>query len=413
VPAPNNTKDNVIAFPDVKARGGGGFFAIDKRAFGTACELGLNPAVAYLTIARGAGRDNAASFWSVNAIEEYTGISRPKANAAVQLLIDNGVLRKERGGKRPRYQIEPGHEIPPRLSPDERDTYDEIVRGKGKFNAGSYRLAAAGKLVARGLLKQVGTREFVLAPTSAEPQWIWLPNAIVEGAADEIPPLRLLRQMQDVRRLRLFVAMYDSHDLANDGGISRTVLWQKHTLTKEGKRGASTIWAFEREGTSTVSTRSPLFTIYAAPGISGDAEEMALREFWAALAALEAVKLVEFVPHIFESDKPEAELIHSYAVSCGEPWETELAAAAHEAGFCCLSPGQQQWTIEQRRLLVPIPSHIDKLAVIGIARLKYRPQTRMTAAWFAKSKEQAEAFTPIYQEIVRNAVDFDCNIKEK
>jgi hypothetical protein len=73
---------------------------------------------------------------------------------------------------------------------------------------------------------------------TAEPQRIWLPNAIVDGAADETPPLRLLRQMQDVRRLRLFVAMYDSHDLANDGGISRTVLSQKHTLTKEGSRGA-------------------------------------------------------------------------------------------------------------------------------------------------------------------------------
>jgi hypothetical protein len=97
----DNTDDNVIAFPDVKAHGGGEFFAIDRRAFAAACELGLNPAVAYLTIARGAGRDNAASFWSVNAIEEHTGISRPKANAAVQTLIDHGLLSKERGGRRP------------------------------------------------------------------------------------------------------------------------------------------------------------------------------------------------------------------------------------------------------------------------------------------------------------------------
>jgi hypothetical protein len=245
--------DNVIAFPDVKARGGGEFFAIDNRAFAEACELGLNPAVAYLTIARGAGRDNAASFWSVNAIEEHTGISRPKANAAVQLLIDNGLLTKERGGKRPRYRIVQGHEIPPRLSPDERDTYNDVVQGKGKFGASSYRRIVAKRLAARGLLKTMGTHEFVLADSSAEPQWIWLPNAMVDGVADEAPPLRLLRQMQDVRRLRLFVAMYDSHDLANDGGVSRRVLWQEHILTKEGKRGASTIWAFEREGTSTVA----------------------------------------------------------------------------------------------------------------------------------------------------------------
>jgi hypothetical protein len=303
--------------------------------------------------------------------------------------------------------------IPPRLSTDERHAYDDVVRGKGKFSAGSYGLVAAGKLASRGILKAVSTSEFVLADISAEPQWIWLPNAIVDGAADEIPPLRLLRQMQDVRRLCLFVAMYDSHDLANDGGISRTVLWQIHTLTKESNRGASTIWAFEPEGTSTVSTRSPLYTIYVAPGISGEARETAAKEFWRALAALEALKLVEFVPHIFESDKPEAELIHSYAVTCGEPWEKELARAAHQAGFHCLSPGQQQCTLEQGRLLVPVPSHIDKLAVIGIARLKYRPQTRLTAAWFARSKEQAEAFIPIYQEIARNAVapSDTCNIK--
>jgi hypothetical protein len=335
--------EKVIAFP--RARGGE-FFAIDKAPFEAACKLGLNPAVAYLTVARGAGRDNAASFWSVNAIEEYSGISRPKANAAVQSLIDNGLLSKERGGKRPRYRIN----------------------------------------------------------RSDEPQWIWLPNAVVDGAANEEPPLRLLRQMQDVRRLRLFVAMYDSHDLANNGGISRAVLWQQHTLTKEGERGASTIWAFDPHGTSYVHTRSSLAGIYVSPNATGEAKDGAFREFWDALRAFQSLKLVEFVPHIFESDKPEAELIHACALDAGEPWEKELATAAHQAGFLCLSPGQQQWTRQQGRLLIPMPSHIDKLAVIGIARLKYRPRTKMTAAWFAMSKEQAEAFIPIYQEISRNAV---------
>jgi hypothetical protein len=336
--------DDVIAFPVAKARGGE-FFAIDKNRFDVACKHGLNPAVAYLTIARGAGRDHATSFWSVNAIEQYAGISRPKANAAVQLLTDERLLKKERGGTRPSYRI----------------------------------------------------------VHSAKPQWIWLPNAIVEGAADETPPLRLIRQMQDIRRLRLFVAMYDSNDLANDGGISRTVLWRNHTLTKEGNRGASTIWAFDPHGTSTVSTRSPLFTIYAAPGVTGEARETAAKEFWDGLRALEVLKLVEFVPHIFESDKPEAELIHACAVNAGEPWEKELASAAHKAGLHCLTTGQQQWADDLDRLLFPMPSHIDKLAVIGIARLKYRPQTKMTAAWFAKSKAQAETFMPIYQEIAGDA----------
>ena len=120
---------------------------------------------------------------------------------------------------------------------------------------------------------------------------------------------------------------------------------------------------------------------------------------------LEALKLVEFIPHLFESDKPEAELIHAYAIDAGEPWEKDLATAAHRAGYLCLSPGQQQRSIEHDRRLFPMPSHIDKLAVIGIARLKYRPRTKMTAAWFAKSKEQGEVFMPTYQEIAGSAVE--------
>jgi hypothetical protein len=383
---------------DDKARGGGEFFAIDRRAFGAACKIGLNPAITYITVARGAGRDNAASFWSVNAIEKHTGISRPKAKAAVQCLIDNGLLTKQREGTRPRYQIVPGHEVPPLLSRDERWTYDDVVQGKRKFSAGSRSLVVAGQLAARGLLKAVGTREFALEAGSPEPQWTWLPNAIVDGAADESPPLRLLRQMQDVRRLQLFVAMYESHDLANDGGVSRTVLWQKHTLTKVGQQGASTIWAFDPQGQTFTSTGSPLFTTYVA-GLAGEAGEAAEKDFWEAIDALQAVRLFEFVPHIFESDKPEAELVHAYAVTAGESWEHDLASAAHEAGFNCLSPGQQQWAIDHDRLLFPLPRHIDKLAVIGIARLKYRPRTRTTAAWLAKSTRQAEEFIPVYRQI--------------
>jgi hypothetical protein len=38
-----------------------------------------------------------------------------------------------------------GHEVPPVLSPDERDTYDVVVR-KGKFSASGYRLIVAGML---------------------------------------------------------------------------------------------------------------------------------------------------------------------------------------------------------------------------------------------------------------------------
>ena len=50
----------VIRFP-AQAAGGGQFFAVDRRAVDVVCSLGgVNPALAYLTIACGSGRANAA-----------------------------------------------------------------------------------------------------------------------------------------------------------------------------------------------------------------------------------------------------------------------------------------------------------------------------------------------------------------
>jgi hypothetical protein len=51
-----------------------GFFAVDRRTWERVCELGLNRAVAYLVLARGTGKTNRETAWSVMAIENYTGI---------------------------------------------------------------------------------------------------------------------------------------------------------------------------------------------------------------------------------------------------------------------------------------------------------------------------------------------------
>jgi hypothetical protein len=55
-----------------------GFFAGDRRTWARVCGLGLNRAVAYLVLARGTGKSNRQTAWSVQAIETYTAISRVK-----------------------------------------------------------------------------------------------------------------------------------------------------------------------------------------------------------------------------------------------------------------------------------------------------------------------------------------------
>jgi hypothetical protein len=405
-------QDKVIQFPTAKrdeagAGGSGEFFSVDRRTFAEAAKLSLNAAVAYLTIARGAG-SRSKSAWSVDSIERYTGISRPKAKLAIKTLVEKGLLTIERPGTRPLYGLTPAHALPKLTLSDVQVAVFEKTDGRTAVSAKNWPIA--NDLAKRGLLKQSnspfgGARIFSKAVSddyfSPDPQLIWLPNAIVEGAADERPPLALLRQMQDIRRLQLFVALYDNNDLPNDGGVSRAILHQSHILTKVSQRGASTIWGFATAH-NTVSG-GPLPDPFRTGQRNEHGKDPGLVDFWSALEELEACGLLTFIPHIFESDTPEAEMLHAYPIKdrgC-EPWERSVAIAAHNAGIVCIPQGQQDWAIEQARHLLPVPSHITNLAVIGIARLRYRPRTKMTAAWFAKSKERAEEWLPIYESILQ------------
>jgi hypothetical protein len=89
-----------------------GFFSIDRGAFRCAAVGGLNSVVAHLIMARGTGRNNRKTQWSVHSIEQRTGISRPNADKAVKALLKRGVWKKTRDGKHPIYEAVPGNQIP-------------------------------------------------------------------------------------------------------------------------------------------------------------------------------------------------------------------------------------------------------------------------------------------------------------
>jgi len=89
-----------------------GFFSIDRGAFRCAAVGGLNSAIANLILARGTGPDNVTTQWSVNAIEQRTGISRPNADKAVKDLLARGIWKKTRDGLHPIYEAVPGNQVP-------------------------------------------------------------------------------------------------------------------------------------------------------------------------------------------------------------------------------------------------------------------------------------------------------------
>src|SRR5690349_20405221 len=161
--------------PDQESGAKGGFFAVDSRTWAKVCQLGMNEPVVYLVQARGTGRDNRTTAWSVESIERYTGIYRHRAAAAVERLQSEGLVRLLRSGTKPKYELVPFCELPradarPELNSSETLVVDWVRRGIGLNRNNERHARSAAK---KGwLVEREG--EFAIAPApEIKPDLIW------------------------------------------------------------------------------------------------------------------------------------------------------------------------------------------------------------------------------------------------
>jgi hypothetical protein len=387
----------------------GGFFAVDSRIWPKVCELGMNEPVAYLVQARGTGRDNRTTTWSVDSIERYTGISRHRAAAAVKRIRDVGLTRLLRGGTKPKYELVPFSELPgadprPALSCPEEMAVDRVQRGLALSR--NHRDQARRAVNKGWLVEHQG--EFAIAPPEIKPDLIWLPNKLIDGAAGETPPLELVRQTQDAMIVRLLIEMYHAQHLREDGGIFRQIILKKFERIEVGKQAQFTVWGFRPDEFDcrmwwrgfTEAHRCPPTAEQKDKGKDSDANPYFRRQ-----EHLINLGLLEWVPHLVESAEESGEIIHPLGIGRSESIEDRLGRAAHEAGRALVTEGQYEWAIENGiHQLVPVPRHISNVQMIGIARLRYRPHTRMTAAWWADLNANAEKHLARYAEIAACAI---------
>src|SRR5713226_1194929 len=377
-----------------------GFFAVDRRTWSRACGVSVNGAVSYLVLGRGTAADNRTTAWSVQAIEKYTGLSRGKASAGAKILQDNGFVRLLRGGTKPKYELLPYLEIPG-MDPRQPLNFSEdrvvgLIQG-GKEVRGSDR-AYARRAAQKGWLVESGSGSFTVAPEPApEPDWIWLPNELVTGAANEAPPVELVRQTQDVMTLRMLVDFYHAQNLREDGGIGRKFTYQTFDRFEVGRQAQFTIWGFRQgagwvlwEGPTVCHRREKLTDTEKAAG------KNAAIDFSRRQKQLTDLGLIEWVPHLFESDELSAEIIHPVGLAGSASLEDRLGLAAHNAGRAMLTDGQREWAAEKGLWLAPVPRHVANVQMIGIARLRYRPHTRVTAAWWADLNAKGEKYITRY-----------------
>lgn len=397
----------------------GNFFAIDRRTWARSCELGLNKSVGYLVLACFTGRDNRTTNASVQAIEKYTGISRSRAKRSIEGLIGAGLIRPVGDGTKPRYDLLPAHEVPGTgvwppearkpMTARQQEIYDQVATGQ--TIEGNKDRAVARYLVQKAWLAEQWCPErgrFVYSPAT-EPDvdpvadWIWLPNELVTGAADETSPVERLRQTQNVMNLRLLVDLYYAQNLLEDGGVSRFIVYQYFDRTQVGECGEFRVWGFEED-----QLRAYQDSEVISPRPVWDEEIAAERfaQFWSSLDALLDRGLIEFVPHLFESEGPDAEPIHPYGVGRTDSLEDQLGMACRRAAIRLITDEQRRRAgANGYKLLAPVPRHVANVQMIGIARLRYRLKTKLTAAWQAGLKSKGEEYIFSYNEIAKDRFD--------
>jgi hypothetical protein len=394
-----------------------GFFAVDRGAFRCAAAGGLNPALAHLVMARGTGRDNCTTQWSVHAIVQRTGISRPNAAKAVAYLLYRGIWKRVRDGKHPIYEVVAGHQIPGGSFTEQEQ---QAVAACRDGRALSHKLKAVGDtLIIRGLAKQKqrGSRIFELDEAAinslTEPMAVWLPNTLVDGAADEVPPLELIRQTRSASALRLLIELYAVQFLPIYGGVPRDMVQVQFERAEIGQQGPFVVWGFKPKHWKSKAKHMTCSDKFACQFFSESTRQIDGRRldagwdasFWSAVNTLKDVGLIEQVGLLLDGDDAEAEIIHPYAIDVGEPAERELTDAAVKAARAMITQGQLSWAIKEGYYprLVPVPRHIA-VTMVEVIRLKYRPHTKATAAWYAQMCQMTGEYLCRYRALGENEI---------
>jgi hypothetical protein len=265
-------------------------------------------------------------------------------------------------------------------------------------------IEAARCAVQKAWLIEQGDGTFSLAPEpKPEPDWIWLPNELVTGAANEIPPVELLRQTQDVMVLRLLVDFYGTQNLREDGGIGKQFTRQNYERVRVGQQGQYIVWGF-RHSKEWVYWNGPLLAHQRQVTEEDEAAGInAGTDYFRRLKQLTGLGLIDWVPHLFESGAADAEIVHPYGMGATDSIEDRIGTAAHEAGRRLLTDGQANWAAEEKLWLVPVPAHIAEVQLIGVARLRYRPHTAMTSAWWANLVENGDRLIERFGELGQSA----------
>jgi hypothetical protein len=186
--------------------------------------------------------------------------------------------------------------------------------------------------------------------------------------------------------LRLLVELYSIQNLREDGGIQRRALYRSYERMRIAECGPWTVWGFRSTGTRYVRWGDSVLDVHRrAPTKDERADgKNDAQDLFARLDLLTALHLLDWRAHVFESADDSAEVVLRCGMGGSEGIEDRLGQAADDAGFALLGEGQAVRLSEDGYRLVPMPRHLGRVEMCDVARLRYRPRTSLTAAWYAE-----------------------------
>src|SRR5277367_6715023 len=81
--------------------------------------------------------------------------------------------------------------------------------------------------------------------------------------------------------------------------------------------------------------------------------------------------------------------------------DDQIGEAAQKAARAMLTEGQ--FLSNGDRMLVPVLKRMEQVQLIGVARLRYRPQTRMTGQWWEELQTVHSTWIQQYDSLARAA----------
>ncbi|MEA2841073.1 MAG: hypothetical protein QOF41_2403 [Methylobacteriaceae bacterium] len=336
---------------------GSNFFALEPEVLERLWKLPtanrLNLALTYLVLLAGTGSDHRLTKWSAKACDEYVGVGKPRAKAAIEELIAGGLVERTENSSRmlPQYRL-PG------------------------------------------------------LPRDAEP--IFLPMQIVTGFTHETPILRRVRECGDPLLLRMLIDLYGLVTTDAMHGIPLGNLCggrcsdERPTARKLAETGAHAVWAFQAGGVQTA--KGEWAGLHSAKGAKG----LEWQPFWDRLKMLRQIGAIYDEPWIFSGEADDAEpllpLDHSGFYAVAKPTlEAQVTFRAIEACHALVGPERSYLFEQGYEYMLPLPVHHQQPAYRLVTRMRAEADTPGHRRAYAQRRTLLESRLYSLEQIVADA----------